>query len=324
MVRRWWVGTLVVLTCTALAGCAMTGADPPKAAPEQTRAAEWSVTPSDRYGPIVTAQVVDSDVVMVFERGVAVLDRGNGKQRWSVAAEFPGGLQPAEDSVRVTADAVVVLQGSDNSDEAGTATVHDLATGKQRGSLTYDLSDGPARVAVTADTLVAEKKESTGAGDDRYTIESVDLDTGRSLWKRTYGHLFPLIEVSAPGGGARFVPQSRDPLLAATPTLVLLSGYEKDGAVPRYRTRVVDPRTGRTVGAPFENPDDNPVSLLDDKRFVMWDDESEGCGAQVTGYQVANAKPVWKLEAAAWRDFPKPECHDVWAPLTVEGRLLTY
>lgn len=325
-------GALAPLMAIALAG-GCTTLDAKDTGPENDsgkRQSQWTVRPTEKYGPIVTAQAIDTSVVVVFESAIAVLDRKTGKERWSVAAAFPSNLQPAEQSVRVTADALVLLQEPDTRDEPGTATVYDLASGEQRASLDYGNSPdyrsaGVARFSVTADTLLVEHAESTGSGqDERHTLESVDLRTGRPLWKQDYGDLFPLIQPSTQTANPLFVPPPRDPLLAPDTTLVALRGYETVGESHEYRTRIVDPRTGRTVGGPATTPQQSAVTLLDDKRYVEWDDDSEDCGTRVNGYDAASAKPAWHLEAAAWRNGAKHECVDIWTPLVVEHHLLTH
>lgn len=314
----------LALACITLAGCTPPGATPREAGTDTPaeRTAEWSITPSAR---LFTAQAIGSHIVVVHEHGVAVLDRKSGEERWSTAAEFPNRHQPAEHSVRVTADALVLLREPDKSEDPGTATVYDLATGEERATLEYR-SDGLAEAAVTAEALLVQTAEPTTPGDrpSRSTLQSVDLRTGRTLWKQEYAGGFLTIQQVAHSSNPLFGPPRRDPLLAPESTVVLLRGRLK----PRdeERTWVIDPRTGRTVGAPATPPHDTRVRLLDDRRYVAWADSAArgDCATRVAGYDVATGKQVWGLKAAVWRDGTDPDCSGAWKPSLVEHVLSTH
>ena len=325
---RGMAGVLAGLLGVALVGGCTTPGTARKSSGKapQTRQAEWSIHPSEKSGKIVAAQAIGTSVVVVYEHEVAVLDRRTGKQRWSVGAEFPNNLQPAEHSVRVTPDALVLLlEPEPGRHEPGTAIVYDLATGKKRATRAY-YSDGTAHVAVTADTLLVETGTATNPGEEpaTYALESVDLKTGRQLWSHDYGDLRPQIQ-PGPGDNPLYDRPRRDPLLAQDSTLAALRGYEKSGRSHVYRTRIIDPRTGRTVGDPAETPQGSTVSLLDDRQYAVWDnDDGTDCGTSVSGYQMTGDTRAWQLDLAAWRNETRPECTDLWEPMMVERRLLTY
>ncbi|MGH3713779.1 MAG: PQQ-binding-like beta-propeller repeat protein [Micromonosporaceae bacterium] len=323
------VGALVALLgVTLVASC--TNPDPaarPRINDTPQLAARWSVSLADSYGQIELAQVIDQHIVVAFERGVAVLDRATGKQRWSTAADFPTLPQQGQ-GVRVTPDAVVVLNrtGTGASDP-GTASAYHIATGKELASRAYDAADG--QVAVVGDTMLV-KYQDGGTQSKTYVLEAVDLKTGRELWKHTYDTFHPLIWQGPHEQRATHV-STRDPLLAPGSTLVLLRGYEKVRDAKRgddlaIRLRVVDARTGRTVGGPYAAPDHRSMVLLDDDRYALWDDDpAPGCETQVTGYGVGDGKQAWQLTAALWRyGHRKTDCAPYWRPLVLEGRLLTY
>ncbi|MGH3735669.1 MAG: PQQ-binding-like beta-propeller repeat protein, partial [Micromonosporaceae bacterium] len=329
MVNQKLAAALVALACTAVAGCSLSGAEPPTVRPNAAeRTPAWSITPSDGYGATVTAQIAGSHLVMVFERQVAVLDRKTGEKRWSVGATFPNSLQPARESVRVTSDALVLLQESESGEDPGRATVYDLASGKERAALEYGRtahrrSNAKGWVAVTADTLLVVNALPGQSGEDAgQAFESVDLSTGRALWRqesRARTRMSP-----AHHSNWSKAPPPRDPLLAPETTLIALQGYEEVGQGREDRLRIIDPRTGRTVGGPATMPRHGTVALIDDTRYAVWANSSASCGTSVTGYDVATAKLAWRQEAAGWRSEPTNECGLFWGPLLIEGRMLMH
>lgn len=324
-------GALVgVLGLALVVGCSNAAPDAdeaPDASPAADKNpglnAQWSVPVTDSFGEIELAQVVGDHVVVAFAAGIAVLDRATGEQRWATAAEFPIQAHKGQ-GVRVTPDAVVVLRApSSGTRGPGTAVAYDIDNGNQLTTRPYDTDHD--EYAITGNTMVV--KYQFGDTESRtYAIEAVDLKSGRRLWKKTYDTFHPHIVKSPQERQASAIVQSRDPLLAAGATRLLLDGYEKGGDRPTPAVRIVDVRTGRTAGGPYASPDGRDLAILDDERYAFWDDDpASGCKTKVTGYGVADGKQDWQLTAGLWRNGAGGrECVPYWRPVMLEDRLLTY
>lgn len=207
--------------------------------PAALRDPQWSVRLSGVADPVV-AQVAGDAVVVVADEKVTVLDRRNGRHRWSRPTGSPS--YRARQQVAVAGDSVVVT-GSDAT------VVYDLTNGDER----FQWSHNHAYVnnaTATESGLLVQSCDDAG----KCTVSLLDLRTGKPLWQRAFTRIQALLPPtppdSTPGPGGVSATDLVDALAPASgkeAIMVTRGQYGDSGRAPDRATRL-DVKTGAVLG----------------------------------------------------------------------------
>lgn len=288
---------------------------------------QWSARLSNAERPIVARATADA-VVVVTDGAVTVLDRRDGKRRWSQATETPSYQDGHQ--VFVVNDSVVVVGGK-------SAVVYDLTDGEQRFRWQHDSRHGTQGVGVLRTGLLVD---SCGTHYQDCTVSLLDLHTGKPLWQRQVTALHKLLSPAprdvTPGSGGAEVTDLMDPLLPSegAEAVVLTDGTVEGAPDEPDRATRLDMRTGAVVGS-FAVPRELGRSTSDGGGTRLLGDvilHSENACGQYTAYDARTGAQRWsrpvnqrhlELPTSSYINDMSVKCESTQPPVSDGGLLVS-
>ncbi|MCK6265390.1 outer membrane protein assembly factor BamB [Vibrio sp. ZSDE26] len=159
-------------------------------------------------GEVLAAPVADSNMIIVnTSRGMLIaVDQSTGEQKWTISTDVPN-LTLRGDSAPVTVSGGVFW---------GTANGRLAAAIVERGQLIWQQPIGMPQGSTEIDRLVDVDASPVVIGSTLYIVgfngqlTSIDLQSGRSMWKRTYSSATDL----ATDGSRIYLVTDKDYLVA--------------------------------------------------------------------------------------------------------------
>lgn len=206
--------------------------------PAPLRDPVWSVRLSGQNDAIV-ARANDDAVVVVIDGELVVLDRRDGKRRWSQAVEISS--YDPDHQVFIADDSVVVSDGR-------SVAVYDLADGEQRFQHSGDQYRADPVAVVEAGVLITSCTDHGRI----CTVSLLDFRSGKPTWQRQFEQLRELLTPAprdvTPGLGGPGAVDLVDPLQVPGGDEAIAVTYAPSSETPDRATRV-DVRTGALLGS---------------------------------------------------------------------------